>query len=143
MHEMSEMQERSCVKKDPRMGIGKRTLGWGSATIESGGSSATASGSIDLIGFGPGIAYYLATNTYLSATLLFTKVQVSDSKGNNTENASDMGFGGSGTIGQEWWVSTDWGIGVAGQFTFASMKAPGDGRWTSYAASLLFTATYN
>jgi len=115
-----------------------------SPKMDINGQSGTASGSVDLIGFGPGLAYYLATNTYLSATLLFSKVQISDSKGNNTQNASDMGVGGSGTIGQEWWVSTDWGIGLAGQFTYASMKVGGvDARWSSYAASLLFSATYN
>jgi hypothetical protein len=113
-------------------------------TVDIDGQSYSGSGSIDLIGIGPGVAYYFGSNSYLSATLLFSKLQVSDNNGNNPENASDMGVGGSGTFGQEWWVGHDWGIGVAGQLTLASMKVSGgDSRWTSLAASLLFSATYN
>lgn len=114
-------------------------------TVDDGTNSATASGlTTTLAGFGPGVAYYLDGNMYLSGALLFTRISFSDSSTNEQLGSTNLGFGAGLTFGKEWWVSTDWGLGVSGQLMFASMKENGaDYRWTSVAASLLFSATYN
>jgi hypothetical protein len=49
-------------------------------------------------------------------------------------------------VGKEWWVTQDWGLGLAGQFQVASMKDHPDGvstRMTAETFSLLFSATFN
>jgi hypothetical protein len=107
--------------------------------------SATESGlTVTVAGFGPGVAYYLDNNAYISGTFLFNRVSYSDSNSNNTLGESDIGFGAQFTFGKEWWVSTDWGLGVAGQFGISSIKEKDvDLRWTSITAALMFSATYN
>ena len=48
-------------------------------------------------------------------------------------------------LGKEWWVSRNWGLGIAGGLFTASLKdknVPGL-TWSAGAASLLFSATYN
>lgn len=112
-------------------------------SVEMGGESGTMSGSMTLAGFGPGLAYYLDNNAYLSGTFTFSQLSASDDNGNDA-GETDMGFGASLSGGKEWWVSDDWGLGVAGQLMLASMKEKNeDYRWTSVAVSLLFSATYN
>jgi hypothetical protein len=97
-----------------------------------------------MAGFGPGIAYYLDGNAYLSGTVLFSQLSISDSETGDDLGESDVGFGAALTGGKEWWITHDWGIGVSGQFALASMKEKNaDYRWTSMAISVLFSATYN
>ena len=114
-------------------------------TFESNGSSATASGlTATMAGIGPGVAYYLDGNMYLSGTLLFTKRSFSDSDTNDQLASTNWGIGAGLTFGKEWWVTGDWGLGVSGQFQMASMKDNGyDTRWTAITASLLCSVTYN
>jgi hypothetical protein len=114
-------------------------------TLEAGSTSMTASGlTATMAGIGPGVAYYLDGNLYVSGTLLFTKLSFSDSNTNDQLASTDWGVGAGLTFGKEWWVSRDWGLGVTGQIQAASMKDTGvDSRWTSIAAALLFSATCN
>jgi hypothetical protein len=114
-------------------------------TMDNGITSATANGvSATVAGLGPGVAYYLDNNMYLSGTLLFCGLSLSDTDSNESFAQTDTGVGTVFTFGKEWWVSTDWGIGASGQMSFASMKAKNaDYRWTTVTASLLFSATYN
>lgn len=113
-------------------------------TVDEGGDSGTADGyTMTLVGLGPGLAYYLGGNAYLSATLLLSKLSVSADDSDQTAE-TDWGFGGALAGGKEWWVSDNWGLGIAGQLSLNSIKEKDvDYRWTSIAVSLLFTATYN
>ena len=116
------------------------------ATWSYGGATQAYSGyDVMLFGFGPGIAYYIEPiNLYLSGTLTFTQVSFSDTATADPVHDSDLGVGLSFTVGKEWWVSRDWGIGIAGQFHAASMNDPSyDTRMRALALSLLFSATYN
>jgi hypothetical protein len=96
-------------------------------------------------GFGPGLAYYVEPiNLYLSGTLTFTKIYFSDTSTANPIDNTSPGIGLSFTVGKEWWVTPDWGIGIAGQFHVASMNDPTyDSRMRTVVLSLLFSATYN
>jgi len=114
--------------------------------FDDGTSSGTYSGeTVSLTSIGPGVAYYLDGNMYLSGTLLFSKISYSDSNdSSNSVDGTDLGVGLGLTLGKEWWVSHDWGLGIAGQLSASSMKdASYDMRWTGVTASLLFSATYN
>jgi len=113
---------------------------------DDGTSSGTYNGVTEtLASIGPGLAYYLDGNMYLSGTLLLSKISYSDS--NDSSNAVDgtnFGVGLGLTFGKEWWVTYDWGLGLAGQLSMSSMKdAHVDARWTGITAALLFSATYN
>jgi hypothetical protein len=98
-----------------------------------------------LIGFGPGVAYYVEPiNMYLSTTLTFTQLSVSDSNTNAKYYDSNVGFGFSLEAGKEWWISTDWGLGAAFQFQFASMKDKGSSdQLTGLGFVALLSVTYN
>ena len=116
------------------------------ASWSSGGQTQAYSG-LDLtqFGFGPGIAYYVEpVNLYLSGTLTFTKIYFSDTSTSNPIDNTDLGIGLSFMVGKEWWVTPDWGIGIAGQFHVASMNDPSyDSRMRTVVFSMLFSATYN
>jgi opacity protein-like surface antigen len=118
-------------------------------TVELDGTSTIASGS-SLVegGIGPGMAYYFQpVNIYLSVTAGFSKVQIQDSNTQNVLASTNWGFGLSTMLGKEFWVSDNWGLGVALQFHYGSMPdttpvAPAP-TVHSNALALLFSSTFN
>jgi hypothetical protein len=118
-------------------------------TYEYSGTSQQLGYDVSLFGIGPGVTYYLLpSNLYFSGTFAFSQVQANDNSSSRSSNSSvditDMGVGASFMVGKEWWVSSNWGLGVAGLFHLASMKMKDmDTRMTATAFSVLFSATYN
>jgi hypothetical protein len=108
---------------------------------------------VSLAGIGPGAAYYLVpANLYFSGTVaLFrlTKGYRGPSSGSRSEShggaiITDRGIGAAFMVGKEWWVSMNWGLGLAGIVHVASMKVTNDeSRATAGALSLVLSATYN
>lgn len=107
---------------------------------------------VDLAGFGPGAEYYLVpANLYFSGTIAFSKLTSryngpSGSEGTGSDLAifTNTGIGATLMVGKEWWVSANWGMGVAGIVHLASMKITNeDSRVTAEALSLVLSATYN
>jgi hypothetical protein len=96
---------------------------------------------VDQFSFGPGVAYYLEpSNLCVSSTLTFPKVRFDDGE----VDESNFGVGLNLMISKEWWLSGDWGVGVAVQAHLATVsfeKNPGGGSSRTFA--LLFSATYN
>jgi hypothetical protein len=118
------------------------------ASLSAQGYTDQYSGTdLEFFGIGPGIAYYFQpVNLYLSGTLLLTQVSFSDTGSGYSQGDSNMGFGASLMVGKEWWVTRDWGVGIAGQVNLASMGDSVEGYDTSLrvaAFSVLFSATYN
>jgi hypothetical protein len=118
--------------------------------FEVGDASATAQdASASIVGIGAGLAYYLSNNLYLSGTLAFSQISLQDA--DNQEVAdTEFGPGLSLVIGKEWWVSANWGLGVAAQLYAATMKdrgpavAGGDApTWQATGLNLLFSASFN
>ena len=118
-------------------------------TLEYGGTSRHLGFDVNLFGIGPGVAYYLEPmNMYFSGTLAFSQVTASSSNSsdssNDTADVTEMGMGASFMVGKEWWVSHDWGLGIAGMLHLASMKMKNvDSTMTATAFSVVFSATYN
>ena len=109
---------------------------------------STQHGSANVGAIGPGIAYYIDPyNIYFSGTIAATVFHTRDSNSNNINRYdSNGGFGFQGMVGKEWWVSENWGLGVAGEFVGAGgMKDKVDSalKWSGYAFSVVFSATYN
>lgn len=103
----------------------------------------------EVIGYGPGAAYYFGPNLFAAATLLIATANISDDSG-RTFDESKSGVALELQLGKEWWASDNWGLGVSAQFIRGSM----DGKdadlflnetpsWTATSLSLLFSATYN
>jgi len=117
----------------------------------STGSAPLTGLDMTMVGFGPGISYYLQPiNVYFSGTLAFSRISFSESSTDYTLGNTDMGFGASFMAGKEWWVTTDWGLGVAGQLYVGTMRdhpeyygVVYDTRMSAFAFSVLFSATYN
>ncbi len=98
-----------------------------------------------LQGIGPGVAYYFGhINLYLSGTLALARFWTHDMNGNQLDT-SKLGLAFDFSVGKEWWVSYDWGLGIAAQIVGGSMKDQNDPTltWSAGAFSLLFSATYN
>lgn len=95
-------------------------------------------GSVEVGGIGVGLAYYfMPANLYVSGALLATRLELSDDHG-TTLAESKTGGGIELAVGKEWWVSDNWGLGLAGRVMMASI----DGTRT-VSPALVFSATYN
>ncbi|PKL38438.1 MAG: hypothetical protein CVV44_11160 [Spirochaetae bacterium HGW-Spirochaetae-1] len=118
----------SCVMTDP--------------TLKLGGSSYdTNDTQVSVVGFGGGLSYYFASNFFLSLSLGATRatLEVSGSSG-----SSELGFGTNVAIGKEWWVSENWGLGLALVGNYSRMKDKGvDNKMSNIYIGLAFSATYN
>jgi hypothetical protein len=118
----------------------------GNPDVKLGNTSFNTDGiSAGVIGLGGGVAYYfMPVNIYISATVSAARLSVSDSDGEIAH--SPWGIGGSVMVGKEWWVSDNWGLGVAlhlygGRINDTVMDT--DVTWSFGAIALAFSATYN
>jgi hypothetical protein len=119
-------------------------------------------------GLGAGVAYYfMPANIYVSGSLLLHKIDVDhlmisdddgigESWGDDTNDSPTLAVHGFATnlmAGKEWWVSRDWGLGVAAQLMLGTaenraLNAAHGGDlvhapWRSIAIGLMMSATCN
>jgi hypothetical protein len=96
-----------------------------------------------VVALGIGAAYYFQPhNIYLSGTLAMGQVTIQVDGEEVAE--SDFGPGLSLMVGKEWWVSPNWGVGIAAQLFAGKMKDKNDGPDISTtAAAIAFSATFN
>ncbi len=112
-----------------------------SPKIKQGGREiGTINADLSLSGLGIGVTYYvMPMNLYLSGSVGFGVGTLEVTLG---ELSTDVGFAGSVMVGKEWWVSDEWGLGVAGQFMY--MRLPDQNvDVDGLAGGILFSATYN
>jgi hypothetical protein len=119
-------------------------------------SSKDAAGAF-LVGFGPGLAYYLEpSNVSLSGTVTLARMRRDegsggyyDSSGNyqsgiQSTDMTDFGVGVAFTAAKECWVSANWALGVGALFYLAGMPMKGyDSYMVAEAGSILFAVTFN
>lgn len=93
---------------------------------------------------GIGLTYYFPSNIYLSGAVGNAVTAV---KANGTTYRTDSGYGFNLMLGKEWWVSENWGLGVAGQWLYTKCPDKPVGGVTSdvkaSSIGVLFSATYN
>jgi hypothetical protein len=116
--------------------------------FQNGGVSVSGPvGRISTAAVGPGMTYYFEhLNLYVSAAFGLAGYAM---YGVN-DNSQKLEWSRTGSalelmVGKEWWVSRDWGLGIAGEIIGASYK---DGVnpgwiWSGGSAAVLFSATYN
>ena len=99
--------------------------------------------------FGIGLTYYfMPVNLYLTGAVGFSYAQVEVD--GVDRGSSDVGFGLNVDLGKEWWVSDNWGLGIAGRLWFSEVPdeagVPGvavtDVDLSFRALAILFSATY-
>jgi hypothetical protein len=102
--------------------------------------------SLAFVLLGPGLTYYvMPANVYFSAVVGLADARVDN--GSGTTGSTDAGIGFQGDVGVEWWVSDNWGLGVAGRVSYFSISEdPGGGldtvTLTGLGFAVLFSATY-
>jgi hypothetical protein len=110
-------------------------------------------GDVIFVSIGAGAAYYVGEGNYvLSGSLSLARLAFEGFDIQRSQNSTDRGPSFRALFGKEWWVSSNWGMGVVLALTFSSVKdkhlvaanANGDAAtWSTGAISLLYSATYN
>ncbi len=118
-------------------------------SIKSGGAtvSGDSTATVSVTNFGVGASYYIMpANIYVGGAIHASEMAL-DNGGKHTDTDTGWGFTLNG--GKEWWVSDNWGLGLAAQILFSSIPpnangtAQGASNMNTVAAGLLFSATYN
>lgn len=103
----------------------------------------------DLMGLGPGVRYYLMpSNVFASCSLLVSELSYRDENPLDsrygTSFVSSRGLTGRLSLGKELWISSNWGLGIAGELLLGRMGEPdGDGSWTARGLSVIASASFN
>jgi hypothetical protein len=116
-----------------------------SPTVKFNGRSATAVGTFSTTLIGIGLTnYFPSNNVYITGAVGIAK---SSFEANGKTSSTDNGYGINLMLGKEWWVSKDWGLGVAGQLLYTSCPDPVNAGnkpdFKTTAFGILFSATYN
>jgi hypothetical protein len=93
---------------------------------------------------GLGATYYIMpVNIFVTASGGIGVLAFEDDYGDSKDTAAGLALGGM--VGKEWWVGTDWGLGLAGQVRYIRVRDYlfDRERLNGIAFSLLFSATYN
>ena len=159
--EESELEELSFggVSGNATLGIGYAVVEnliinldiFGSAvtdpTVEIDGKDiGEADAEVTISNIGIGATYYIMpTNVYLAGSIALASGSV---KSGRVSIETDTGYGMNVAIGKEWWVSDNWGIGVAGQLFHTVL--PNENLITgeeldlkTTSIGILFSATFN
>jgi hypothetical protein len=115
------------------------------SVVVDGVSVDANSGQIKIAALGGGVAYYLASNLYFSGSLLVPQIQPNVIEASIGGGQDKFGLGLEAMIGKEWWVSSNWGLGLAVQVLYARStedRVPSS-TWQAWGATLVGSATFN
>lgn len=113
-------------------------------TQRQDGSKSSFRADIVFESMGVGATYHIMpTNMFVSATGGIGVLAFEDDLGDSKETGAGLMLGGM--IGKEWWVGTEWGLGVAGQVQYVRVRdyVKDHARMNGLTFALLFTATFN
>lgn len=90
---------------------------------------------------GAGVTYFaMPMNVYFSISWGISSLQIEPEE---YEHGTEIGFSTIIRIGREWWISSNWGLGVAVNFIYAAVPAEEGALWNNAGGGLLLSATYN
>ena len=93
---------------------------------------------------GLGATYHIMPiNLFVAASGGIGVLAFEDDYGDSKDTGAGLALGGM--VGKEWWVGTDWGLGIAGQVRYVRVRdyLYDHARLNGLALSILFSATYN
>ena len=103
--------------------------------------------SAGIYGIGGGAVYYFKPyNLYASAAVDVVRAGIYRRRSDDDyriKYRSDYGVGGTVSIGREWWVDAEWGLGVAGIFQMSRIPDQDDTTWQNGSFGLALSATFN
>lgn len=111
-------------------------------------SGALEDTDLSISDFGGGLTYYfMPSNFYISGTFTLSKNEIKI-RPLNVVGETEMGYGAYLSVGKEWWVSADWGLGVAGFYYFSNTtdkEAVSDKEYpvSNSIFGVVFSATYH
>jgi hypothetical protein len=117
----------------------------GEITISGLGSgSGQFNGTLTMGALGAGGTYYfMPGNFYLSCSVGIGSLQGDG----DLDGKTKPGLAFDATLGKEWWVGDDWGLGLAGDFMYFNSKDDTileiDENWSGPSFGLRFSATFN
>jgi hypothetical protein len=99
-------------------------------------------GDLGMSAIGVGLTYYMMpANVYLSGSVGLGALSFD---AGDADIESDNGMAVDLTVGKEWWVGNNWGLGVAGSLGFHSIPDGDiDENWSGTNFAVRFTATMN
>ncbi len=130
----------------PNFAIHGTLFGWSLTEPEvelTGHGSGELNGDLSMSAIGAGFTYYfMPANLYISPSVgVGTLTMDIDTLG---DFESDPGLALDFTLGKEWWVSSSWGLGVAGAVGYHSIPDKGtDEKITGSNVAIRFSATFN
>lgn len=116
--------------------------------ISGGGSGTMENTTFTESLVGAGLTYYLMPeNIFFSGTLGLSSISLEyKHSGTTVSGSTDTGFGVNVKVGKEWWVGSDWALGIAGSASWMSLSnkpSGGTEEFTGYSFGLQFSATYH
>jgi hypothetical protein len=98
---------------------------------------------IGMQSLGLGVTYYIMpVDLFLSGSVGIGWLAFEDDAGQSKDTSAGIAL--DALIGKEWWVGSDWGIGIAAQLLYMHVKDyTDDAGMDAIAVNALFTATYN
>ena len=121
------------VMVDPELGINGEVIGETDAEVT-------------ISNLGLGLTYYIMpSNFYLSGSFGLSIAQIET---DYTTFETDLGYGLNIMVGKEWWVSDNWGIGIATHLFYSRVPDKDDLieeelYLNTASIGILFSATYN
>ncbi len=110
-------------------------------TFEVNGFSEESEATYTLSGFGPMLTVYVPGNFFVTLVPSLTRITIEEG---DTTGRTETGAGLRASIGKEWRVGYDWGLGVALVGSISSNKdSDGGPTWSSSGGGLVFTASYH
>jgi hypothetical protein len=110
-------------------------------TFEVNGQESDSNATYTTTGFGPMLTVYVPGNVFVSLVPSLTRLTIEES---GSTSRTQMGAGLRASIGKEWQVGYDWGLGVALVGHVCSNKdSDGGPTWSTTGGGVVFTASYH
>jgi hypothetical protein len=118
-----------------------------SPTVKLGGEEYEADEvTLSFVLYGAGLTYYIMPVNFYATVAFGASLGMIEIDGDEY-GETDVGFAVEGDLGKEWWVGSEWGLGVAARFSYASVppaSSSSDAEWLKgMGIAVLFSATYN
>ena len=128
----------------PNLALHGTGFGWQiiEPDLTIGSQSGKLQAELTVFGVGAGATYYfMPANVYVSGSVGFGQLTMET---DDVSADSDYGVLFDATVGKEWWVSDEWGLGVAVGLGYHSIPDPSaEENWTGLSYAIRFTATNN